>query len=277
MAIDVINNLSTKPKQINNRDAQTATQGAEKLVQQKAGSQGAVQSTGKVNVMGNLGVQQQEQQAANTVNQADKVNRDLQQNQANMQADVENQERLMNEQELAIQNAYDQQVTALMDNMRQQQASLEGQINSVGLESLAQTLRQQDQLYIDKLRTTMEKDLLRKGISEAEMTEKLAFGDEFERLKEQSEWNIEFEKERLDREFMDSKEALQQAFRNGQALARSRDLSRTIGGVGSILETGGQVYKGMRDSSRAADAAQRQKFEDDRSGYTDWLANQKKD
>ena len=274
--IDIVKNLNTKPQEINQRNAQTATAGAQKMALEKAGAQGGASPSGRVNVAASLGEQQQEQVANATVNKAVQANQQQFQQQANIQTEEELMGRKWDEQELALQQAYDQQFNALIDNFTENEANLDNKRQSLNNEAIAQTIRLQDKAYMDKLQILMNKELLEKGLTEQAITQQLAFGEELQTLKDQGDWKIEFEKERIDQEFLESKDALRAAFKNGKAMVLSDQRSATWGALGSIADTGGKAYQMGVDADRARDAANRQKFEDEQSGYNDWLARQER-
>lgn len=272
--IDIVENLNTKPEEINQRTAQSATDGAAKMMNEKAGGQGQAAPSGKVNVMANLGVQQQEQQADATINKAVQANQQQFQQQSNIKVEEELMGRKWDEQELAVQQSYEQQFTALIDQFTQNEASLDNKRQSLNYEALAQSVRLQDKAYTDKLQIIMNKELLETGLTEQAITQQLAFGEELQALKDQADWKIDFEKERIDQEFIQSKEALHAAFKNGKAMILSDQKAATWGAVSSMANTGAQAYGIGVDADKAADAASRQKYEDEQSGYNDWLAKQ---
>lgn len=271
--IDIIKNLNAKPE-TNQRTAQSASDGAAKMMQQKAGSQGQTGSSGKVNVMGNLGVQQQEQQADAMVNKAAQVNKQQFQQQNQMNEASETEAKVWDEQVLSQQNAYQRQFDMAYNNFANSKKQLGGKYNQLAAQTAATTLRLQNQEYVDKLNLTMQKELKEKQISEEQLTEQLAFGDEFERLKKQGEWKLEFESDKIDQEFMDSKEALQQAFKNGQTALESDREARMWGNISEGINTGVAGYQGYQANQSSIDTQNRQNFQDEQSGYTDWLNNQ---
>ena len=271
--IDIVENLNTKPE-TSNRTAQSATEGAAKMMNEKAGGQGTVGPSGKVNVMANLGVQQQEQRADANINKAVQANQQQLQQQANLQTEEELMGRKWNEQELALQQAYDQQFNDLIDTFTENQANIANKKQSITNEALAQSIRLQDKAYMDRLQIAMNKELLETGLNEQQMTARLAFGEELQALKDQADWKIEFEKERIDQEFLQSKDALHAAFRNGKAMILSDQKAATWNAASSIVNTGTTAYGMGIDADKARDAANRQKFEDEQSGYNEWLARQ---
>ena len=220
--IDIVENLNTKPEKVNQRTAQSATDGAAKMMQEKAGSQGQTGPSGKINVMANLGVQQQEQQADANINQAVKQNQQQFQQQERLQEEQDLMGRKWNEEELKTQQIYDQQVTALLENFRENSQNINMQRDNVTTQALAQTMRLSDQAYVDSLNLIMEENLLKRGISEAELTQSLAYGEELSALSDQLDHQAEFEKDRIDYEFIQSREALEEAFKQGKALTESR-------------------------------------------------------
>lgn len=270
--IDIIENLNTKPE-TNQRTAQSASDGAAKMMQQKAGAQGQTGSSGKINVMGNLGVQQQEQQADAMVNKAAQVNKQQFQQQNQMNEANETEARVWDEQVLGQQNAYQRQFDTAYNNFANSKKQLGGKYNQMAAQTAATTLRLQNQEYVDKLNLTMQKELQSKRVTEEQLTEQIAFGQEFERLKKQGEWKLEFETDKIDREFMNSKEALEQAFKNGQTAIASDREAKMYGDIATGIETGASGYQNYQANQSSVDTQNRQAFDDERSGYAEWLSN----
>ena len=273
--IDIVKNLNTKPEKVNQRTAQSATDGAAKMMQEKAGSQGRTGPSGKINVMANLGVQQQEQQAESNINQAVKQNQQQFQQQERLQEEQDLMGRRWSEEELKTQQIYDQQVTALLENFRENSQNINMQRDNVTTQALAQTMRLSDQAYVDKLNLIMEENLLKRGISEAELTQKLAYGEELEAISNQLDHQAEFEKERIDYEFIQSREALEEAFKQGKALTESRRREDQWNAFSNTVQAGIGTSQSISQSNIDADNLSRQQFEDQRSGYTDWKNNQR--
>ena len=272
--IDIVENLNTKPEKVNQRTAQSATDGAAKMMQEKAGSQGQTGPSGKINVMANLGVQQQEQQADANINQAVKQNQQQFQQQERLQEEQDLMGRKWNEEELKTQQIYDQQVTALLENFRENSQNINMQRDNVTTQALAQTMRLSDQAYVDKLNLIMEENLLKRGITEAELTQELAYGEELAAISDQLDYKAEFEKERIDYEFIQSKEALEEAFKQGKALTESRRRADQWSAVSNAAQSGIGAVQSVGQAQTNADNLRRQQFEDQRSGYTDWKNNQ---
>ena len=189
MAIDIVKNLNTKPQEINQRTAQTATAGAQKMALEKAGAQGGASPTGRVNVAASLGEQQQEQMADNTVNQAAQANQQLAQQQGQMNAEQEFQERVLSDQELEVQNAYNLQMNSLFQQYEQNMQSLNQTQVEFSSQLLAQSMRLQNQKYMDELNDIARRENLQDDIAFATKSADIARGREMTLLLNRLDFN----------------------------------------------------------------------------------------
>lgn len=189
MAIDIVKNLNTKPEEVNQRTAQSATDGASKMMQEKAGGQGTTTSSGKVNVMANLGVQQQEQQADSVVNQASQANQQLAQQQGQMNTEQEFQERVLSDQELIQHNAYSTQMQSLFQQYEQNMQGLDQSKVEFSSQLLAQSMRLQNQKYMDKLADIARKEDLQDDIAFSRKSADIARGREMTLLLNKLDFN----------------------------------------------------------------------------------------
>lgn len=270
MAIDVIKNLNTKAP-TNNRTAQTASDGAAKMMQQKAGSQGQAVSSGKVNVMGNLGAQQQEQQADAVVNQAAQAQQNMAQAESNINEQQEFQERVLSDQELAQQNAYSLQTQTLYDNYARSMQSLDSDRADMNAKMLATNMRLQNQKYMDELDLIARREGLNDSIKFAEKATKIARGRDLDLLGDQLDWNRISSMKEIDFKESLGNEDIESALAIGLSQA---DDSRTRQNMGNIGTTFGSIAgakssydAGVVNEASDLDRKNRQAFEDQQSGY----------
>lgn len=255
MAIDIVNNLNTKPEEVNQRTAQSATDGAAKMMQEKAGGQGAANPSGKINVMANLGVQQQEQQADNNINQAVKANQQLTQQEGQMNAEQELNERVLSDQELQAQNAYNLQTEVLFNKFERSMQGLDQDRIDFDTQILAQNLRLQNTKYIDELNDIARRENLNDSVAFENKAARVARGRDLAMLQDR----LDFERiEAFARQ--DFKEEIgNEDIEASLAIALSEDDEATTAqnwqnistGIGGAADAGAAYFTAKGDKSSA--------------------------
>ena len=249
--IDIVKNLNTKPQEINQRTAQSATAGAQKMVLEKEGAQGGAAPTGRVNVAARLGEQQQEQAADNTVNQAVKANQQQFEQQGQMNVEQEFQERVLSDEELQTQNTYNIQMQSLFDNYERSRAGLDQDKADFDTQMLAQNMRLQNTKYIDELNAIARRENFDNEIEFQNKAASVARGRSLELLNDRLDW------ERINKinEIDFNEEIGREDIENAMAVAMANDdMSRSrqnVQNIGNSIGAGAQAYatykKGKED------------------------------
>ncbi len=242
MAIDIVKNLNTKPQEINQRTAQSATAGAQKMALEKAGAQGGAAPTGRVNVAARLGEQQQEQAADNTVNQAAKANQQQFEQQGQMNVEQEFQERVLSDEELQTQNTYNIQMQSLFDNYERSRAGLDQDKADFDTQMLAQSMRLQNTQYIDELNAIAKRENFDNEIAFQNKAAEVARGRSLGMLRDRLNWErinkineIDFNEE-LGIE--DIETAMAVAMTNDEIATNRQNMQN----IGNTIGAGAQAY-----------------------------------
>lgn len=270
MAIDIVKNLNTKPQDVNQRNAQTATAGAQKMALEKAGAQGGASPSGRINVAASLGEQQQEQVADNVVNQASKANQQLVQQQGQINTEQEFQERVLSDQELQVQNQYNLQMEGLFKNYERSRSELDQNKVDLDTQFLAQNMRLQNQKYIDELNDIARRERFDDDIKFQNKAADVARGYALNQMRDKLNWErihkikeIDF-KESIGNEDIESALAIAMAQDDQR---RTQQNWQNIGSATGAVAQAGVSYSNAPSEAELADDANYKNFLRQNQGY----------